>query len=223
MQNIKLIADNFNQIYNELYNEIKKQPITVVRGLKTKELVDCKILLSNPFACFVECDNEKYYKYFSNELMLYLSGTCIGSNFVDISKFWSNCLNNDNTVNSNYGYHIFYESTKEKISQFYWCFNELKKDINTRKAVINFNSISHKGDNDLPCTISLQFLVRNNILDVFVNMRSNDLIYGLRYDLPFFCIIQIMMFLMLKNIYPEIAIGNYTHNSVSMHIYERHF
>ena len=52
------------------------------------------------------------------------------------------------------------------------------------KDLLNFQ---HK---DIPCTVSLQFLIRENKLHLFVNMRSNDVFLGLPHDIFCFTMIQ---------------------------------
>ena len=61
----------------------------------------------------------------------------------------------------------------------------LKKDKDSRRAVVPIYSEKDAGldSNDIPCTISFQFLIRNNKLDMIVNMRSNDIFLGFPYDI----------------------------------------
>lgn len=71
---------------------------------------------------------------------------------------------------------------------------------------------------DMPCTLTWQFLVRDDKLHMVTNMRSNDVWLGLPYDIFCFTCVQRMMAgtLMLEP-------GTYTHNVGSMHLYERNF
>jgi thymidylate synthase len=43
---------------------------------------------------------------------------------------------------------------------------------------------------DVPCTLTLQFLIRQGRLDMIVNMRSNDLLWGFSYDITQFAFVQ---------------------------------
>lgn len=69
---------------------------------------------------------------------------------------------------------------------------------------------------DLPCTLTLQFLIRDNKLHMVVNMRSNDVFWGLTYDVFQFTQLQCTLANLL-----HVGYGTYTHNAGSMHIYER--
>lgn len=95
---------------------------------------------------------------------------------------------------------------------------QLEDDADTRQAVITiFDSNRDLGARtfDVPCTLSLQFLLRNDALHMITTMRSNDVWRGLPYDL--------MQFIMLQHVIAdhfEVEIGTYTHNVGSLHVYE---
>jgi len=71
---------------------------------------------------------------------------------------------------------------------------------------------------DVACATSLQFLVRNHALHAVVNMRSNDGVWGLPYDLFVFTMFQELMARTLN-----LSLGHYNHTASSLHIYERHY
>jgi thymidylate synthase len=52
-------------------------------------------------------------------------------------------------------------------------------------------------------------------------MRSNDLVLGLVYDLPWFVSLMDRMIDELKDKYPTLTKGIYTHTVHNLHIYER--
>jgi thymidylate synthase len=68
---------------------------------------------------------------------------------------------------------------------------------------------------DVPCTVSIQFLVRNGQLDLITHMRSNDLYFGFPYDVFLFTFWHEMMSLDLG-----LPLGRYHHFVGSLHIYE---
>jgi thymidylate synthase len=90
----------------------------------------------------------------------------------------------------------------------------LIKDRDTRQAHV---SIFKNGDvgNDVPCTISIGFLIRDSELEMDVHMRSNDVWLGLPYDLWQFTRLQIAMAYVTGTM-P----GTYTHYVDSLHMYE---
>lgn len=93
----------------------------------------------------------------------------------------------------------------------------LTADPDSRQAIIvvynpaDYNEQSHI----IPCTLSLQFLVRHGALEMIANMRSNDAVWGLTYDVFMFTMIQEYIANRLK-----LPLGEYHHNDGSLHIYE---
>lgn len=93
----------------------------------------------------------------------------------------------------------------------------LRKKPDSRQAVIQLfdgNDIVEKHE-DVPCTCTLQFMLRRNKLHMFTNMRSNDVFIGLPHD--FFC------FTMLQEIMASslsVELGTYKHAVGSLHLYD---
>ena len=91
----------------------------------------------------------------------------------------------------------------------------LREDPNTRQAVLFVASPLDGPTSDLPCTLTIQFLVRRERLNAIVSMRSWDLCRGLPYDL--------MMFSGLLESIGRclgIATGNIIVQAGSTHVYE---
>lgn len=104
-----------------------------------------------------------------------------------------------------------------------WCVDSLRSDKDTRQAILRFSLPEHfyKGNKDMVCTLSGNFHIRDNKLLFRVQMRSNDLTLGLVYDLPWFISLMQEMVNELKDIYPDLEVGTYTHMVDSLHIYDR--
>lgn len=69
---------------------------------------------------------------------------------------------------------------------------------------------------DVPCTTTMQYLIRNGVLECGVTMRSSDAWLGLPYDIFNFCMLQRCVAAEL-NIRP----GHLTIHIGSSHVYER--
>lgn len=155
-------------------------------------------------------------RYAIGELLWYLSGSNRLSDIAKYSKVWNRMSDDGETLNSAYGYRIF---EKFGFNQLEYVENLLKKEPLTRQAVIHIKDpidhIEHPSK-DVPCTLSLQFLVRNGALNLTVHMRSNDIWTGFPYDVFSFTCIQIMLAFRLG-----LEIGTYTHTAGSLHLYER--
>lgn len=158
-------------------------------------------------------------RYAVGELLWYLSG----SNRLDaISKYssaWQSLSDNGYTVNSAYGYRI---KSQFGFDQWEYVKGLLKKDHNTRQAVIHIKDANDEPTKDTPCTVSLQFLLRDNKLNLTVYMRSNDIWLGFPYDVFSFTCMQILMCNELNmECDPFIELGEYTHIAGSLHLYKR--
>lgn len=98
----------------------------------------------------------------------------------------------------------------------------LRHDPDTRQAVLTiFNSnqdLFVAPGTDLPCTVFLQFLLRDGFLELHTFMRSNDIWLGLTYDAFVFTQLQHTVAKLLN-----VAVGDYFHTATSMHLYERDF
>jgi len=105
-----------------------------------------------------------------------------------------------------------------------WAARCLVEDRDSRQAIVRFSLPEHqwKGNKDQTCTMHGIFMIRDNKLHLTIVMRSNDLVKGLVYDLPWFCsLIQTMR----KTLYDveengvQVEPGTYTHIAHSLHIY----
>lgn len=214
-------ANNINSAFIKICKELYTNGIIVSpRGLKTKEIQNCLISFNGSESPIIDIEERNLsIKYLEAELKWYKSGNPEISYISKYSNFWKNLVDENNTANSNYGKLALWDKYNGK-SQFKWCVECLQKDQNSRQAVINYNQPIHKYKNnkDFVCTLAQQFIVNNNKLDTIVFMRSNDLIYGFSYDVPWFHYLHNFLAEILK-----IEVGEYRHFATSMHVYERHF
>ena len=103
------------------------------------------------------------------------------------------------------------------IDQIKSIINKLTKDRDSRQAllVIWDPAIDNTPTKDFPCTSVMQFFIRENKLHMIVYMRSNDIIRGTTYDVFNFTMIQEIIANEL-----DVELGNYYHNTGSIHLYE---
>lgn len=95
----------------------------------------------------------------------------------------------------------------------------LKKKPGTRQAVVQLFDAAdlaapHK---DIPCTCTLQFMIRSEQLHMLTSMRSNDAYWGLSHDIFSFTMIQEIVARTLG-----VEVGTYKHAVGSLHVYEHH-
>ncbi len=104
-----------------------------------------------------------------------------------------------------------------------WAKLSLIADKDSRQAILRFSLPEHQwiGNKDQTCTLHGFFMIREDKLNLTINMRSNDLTLGLVYDLPWFISLIHKMVDELKDVYPNLKVGNYTHYVHNLHIYDR--
>lgn len=218
------MADATEQILNALVNDY--QYVTSPRGQKIKEIIGMQIEINDPYSnIFKNKERDLPLQYLADELYLYFSGSNSAEEFGKASKFWNKIANEDGTVNSAYGHLIFKNPTKHGMTQWEWAKQSLINDKDSRQAIMHYNTPDHQynGVKDFVCTMSNQFFIRDNKLDMITYIRSNDATRGWTFDASWFMLLMQCMKEELKNIYPELELGKYIHFAGSMHLYEEHF
>jgi thymidylate synthase len=81
-----------------------------------------------------------------------------------------------------------------------------------------WDDYNHNGRSDFMCTNTVQYLIRNGKLDVVVQMRSNDVVFGYRNDFAWQLHVQHLMAAALG-----VTPGQIHWQVGSLHVYERHF
>jgi len=208
----------FDCIFHKLANEGE---LVSPRGLLVKECENFSYVLP-PYIRFSSYVCRKYnVNYFKREFLWYLRGDRFDTSICEHAKMWNDIKNDDGSINSNYGQYIWNKPT----SQFDNVVHILTNDKDSRRASITILNSDHllSLTKDVPCTYSLNFRIRNNVLKMSVLMRAQDAIWGMGNDAPSFSVIHEMVFNALKRAYPTLQIGEYFHYVNSFHVYERHF
>jgi len=211
---------SFSKVFQNILHDINlngdiSQPrdLKVIENLLSQTEIDPTKVIAN-------FDARKFnWKYFAGELAWYLSKDNNVDYISNFSGFWNNITNpGTNEINSNYGSLLFGEQLK-------WVVDSLKSDKNTRQAIafLNQPKFQFEGNKDFVCTMYMNFFIRDNKLNMKVQMRSNDVFYGLTFDAPFFGFVLQHMRLWLLKEYPDLELGTYFHCADNIHYYERHF
>jgi thymidylate synthase len=104
--------------------------------------------------------------------------------------------------------------------QLAYILRTLNADRNSRQAVMTIWKRNPLLSKDIPCTLALQFIIRNDVLDCIVTMRSSDVGMGLPYDmLTFTCIAAEIASLLSEST----ELGCCYITAGSRHIYQNHF
>ena len=212
---------SFSNTFKNIIQHIETDgDVSQPRDLKVKEAILSNFVI-NPKQPIADFPQRTFnWKYLAGEMAWYLKQDRDVDYIGNFSNFWSRITNPDtNEINSNYGSLVFNKQ------QFGWVIDSLEQDKNSRQAIMFFNSpkFQFEGNKDFVCTMYANFFIRHNILHMKVQMRSNDIFYGLTFDAPFFAFLQQSVYLKLKETYPELELGMYYHFADNLHFYERHF
>ena len=209
------IADNADVLFDVVSSDLLEHPI--VDDNVAFEIVNANLVLLDPTRnTMCDCARKMPMRYAIGELLWYNSRDNTWKGIANYSKFWKNISDDGEHVNSNYGWCIH---DKYTFDQWDMVKQLLKKDPTSRQAVIHIKEprdVIKRPSKDVNCTIAMQFLLRNNKLDLIVTMRSNDIWLGLPYDVFNFTCMQIQMAMELG-----VDIGTYYHNAGSLHMYKR--
>src|ERR1017187_347107 len=191
-----------------------KSKLKASRGSMT-ELTGVLLELTNPRARLSRTETKGRLFSCLGELLWYLAGTN-DLNFIHhYLSHYAEESDDERTVYGAYGPRLFSMKGNDQIANV---IKLLKKRKTSRRAVIQLFDAAdiaehHKG---IPCTCTLQFMVRNGRLIMFTNMRSNDVFLGLPYDIFAFTMLQEILARTL-----DVEVGAYKHAVGSLHLYEK--
>lgn len=209
---MEICANNIDAIYSKLCFALLRAP----KVGNTRELNNVMIKLRDTSKNVVSIRGISP-SYLFGELLWYFTGRNDVEFISKFSSFWKKISDDGKTCNSAYGYLMKYAFGFDQIEKV---IELLKKDPNSRRAKINLNTPREEviETKDEPCTMFLQFLIRDEKLHCTAVMRSNDIWLGFPYDVAFFTELQ-------KYIADQLGVGygEYTHFVVSMHLYDRDY
>lgn len=205
-----IVGRTFAEAYKKVIQKVIDEGITVKpRSQATKELLQETIKIEMPAYNMAYIKNRKWNLLHAIVESLYIFSSINDVRVTSIfNKNMQNFSDNGITMYGDYGSRI-----ADKIPLL---INKLKDDKDTRQAVLTIYDSDDIDmvSRDIPCTVMLQFTIRNERLNMHVFMRSNDCIWGMPYDVFMFTNMQMVIANEL-----DLACGNYYHTATSMHIY----
>jgi thymidylate synthase len=188
---------------------------TSPRGLKSQELINMTTCCAMHKPIVTIKDRKLGYRFLFAEAYWILSGDNRVQTIAPYSKHIQKFSDDGHTFFGAYGPKI--------VEQIPYVISSLMRDKDTRQAVLTIWRENPPQSKDIPCTISVQWLIRNNNLHCIDNMRSSDIWLGWPYDVFNFSMISSYVLLMLKDHYPTLELGNISMNLGSAHLYEKNF
>lgn len=217
---MNIICCSSSRVQVELCRAVMTQGAEVdPRGLLTRELLGVSFVVTDPRQRLTKIPGRRWSASLAiAELAWNLRGERSVEPLAFYAPKWRDFADEGQIRGSCYGATIFGGTVES--SQWSSVRALLQREPSTRRAVL---SLRREKDvsaptSDLSCTNTIQFIAREGSLHAFVNMRSNDVIWGVPYDVFLFTALQELMAVELG-----LQLGSYYHYAASMHIYERHF
>ncbi len=209
---IHLSYDTIDQAWPDLVDRAKLSSPIKSRNGDQRELEGMSIRIIRPEECWLwNADRGANPVYAAAELLWYLSWTNDGEQIAAYAPSYRSYLNSNGVANGAYGHRWK--------DQFPPLLKMLEQEPWTRQAVMgawNHSDIESPATPDCPCTLTLQFLLRDDRLNLVTTMRSNDLWLGFPYDVWCFTSIQKLVAQHLS-----VELGWYQHQVGSLHLYDK--
>jgi thymidylate synthase len=208
---VSTIDDALRSVFEEIRGN--GEPVTATKG-PTLEITGTTIEIENPRARLSRTDTRGRAFSCLGELCWYLAGS-------DDLEFIAHYISEyrkyaeDGRLFGAYGHRLFHKAGFDQIAN---ATRVLRRKSTSRQVVLQiFNASDIKEEHkDVPCTCTLQFLLRRDGLHLLAYMRSNDAYLGFPHDV--FC------FTMLQEIVARdlgVEIAAYKHIVGSLHLYEK--
>ena len=176
----------------------------------TTELIASGLHWDMRYPVVMDEDRKINYAFMAAEAAYIISGRNDVAYLMNAMKSFGNY--------SDDGYHQTGAYGPAFIDQLPYVVDILNKDPESRQAVINIWRNSPRASKDIPCTLSLQFFIRDGRIHTVVSMRSSDAYRGLIYDLFCFSVMAAVVAGHLNDPLLDLGIGYL--NMGSSHLYD---
>ena len=151
------------------------------------------------------------------ETLWYLSGTDECDSIAWYVPLYRQFSDDKRTLHGAYGPRL--RRMRGKIDQLKSVIKLLKRKPQTRQAVIElFNAEDIlKNYKDIPCTCTIQFMIRGGRLHVLTNIEIKRCLLGLPHDVFAFTFLQELV---ARSV--GVQLGTYKHAVGSLHLYDKH-
>ena len=202
-----------SQWISKLKEIINKGQVSNPRGLRIKELINSSICIDMNYPIISIPERKLGYKFMAREAWWILSGRNDVESIKDYSKVISTFSNDNYHFDGAYGPRV--------VDQIRYIVDSLAQDLNTRQAVLTIWRANPRASKDIPCTVSIQWLIRDGYICCIDNMRSSDIWLGVPYDIFNFTMLTGYIMLLLKERgIKNLKLGNLYLNAGSQHLYE---
>ena len=213
-----IIQETLDDLLRDVFQRLMQSPVHVQSSKgRNRELAGALLEIRKPTARLSRTESKGTVFSCLGETLWYLAR----SNRLDFIEYYlptyKEFSDDGRTVYGAYGPRLF--RMRRKVDQIDSVIRLLKRKPRTRQAVIQlFNAEDILSPHeDIPCTCTLQFLIRADRLHMLTHMRSNDAFLGLPHDVFAFTFLQEII---ARSV--GVELGLYKHAVGSLHLYDKH-
>ena len=215
---IQSFFGSFIQIYYNLWRTLRLNPVTnAPRGLSVAYELHPVVLCIDVMSG-AQCFSHKQHRvvpihFLLAELLWILSGSNDAKMITSYNKSMIHFSDDGVTLYGAYGKRIY-----EQISI---CIDMLCADPSTRRAVVSIYDSEDTGKDtkDVPCNVLLQFLIRNECVNLYIISRSSDFVTGLSIDAVHWQILLMLVVNELNYCGQHVNCGYVYYTIHSLHVY----
>lgn len=208
-----LTAATIDDLLNKAYTHVLHDGVHIspTNGPAT-ELFGVLFQLTRPQSRISRSQNRERVFSALGELLWYLSGSDDPAHISYYVSYYKNPeVSHQGRVIGAYGPRLL---NFDEVNQLETAIATLRRNPESRNAVIQL--FDHEDPTrHAPCTLALQFAVREGKLMMMTTMRSNDLFLGFPHDLFAFTMLQEIVARSLG-----VELGHYYHSVGSLHLYD---
>lgn len=188
------------------------------RGKKTLEIlhVTTRVALNRPVVLVP--DRRLNYSFMAAEALWVAAGSDRLADLLPWNQRMAEFSDDGETLAGAYGPKV--------VAQFDYVATTLLRDPTSRQAVLSLWERNPSPSKDIPCTLALQFMIRDGRLDAHVFMRSSDVWLGLPYDLFTFAMVAVKLACRLNMTgqfnNDVVRLGDLYLTAASSHLYAEH-
>lgn len=208
---------NVNQTWLQIVKDlIYRGKISRPRNMMIWETLSYSSEVDMNFPILTIPERKLGYRFMFREAWWIINGRNTLHDIKDYSKAISNFSNDGVYFDGAYGPRI--------VDQLRYVVDTLFDDPDTRQAVIEIWRPNPRSSKDIPCTINVQWFIRDNKIHCVDTMRSSDVWLGWPYDIFNFTMLTGYIMLLLRerdyNRFENLQLGLIHLNAGSQHLYK---
>ena len=210
-----LAADSLDDLLFKVYRKILARGTSIKPSKGTaREISGVLLKLSAPRVRLSRSESRGLLFSCLGELLWILAGSNRLNFIQHYIRGYDKFSDDNKTIYGAYGPRLFGQAPNDQIPRV---IKLLKDKRDSRQAVLQLfdRTDTLEPHLDIPCTCTLQFLVRNGRLHMLTSMRSNDAWLGLPHDVFTFTMLQELVARSLG-----VELGEYKHTVGSLHLYD---